>query len=94
MPVHGTPTWKRAQDALKKLQEQGGAASLPEVLKSADVIPFVGKGWFSDALRLDNVPGMRACPGGVWRCERGTFLEWLQRLAAQGGDEAGKDERR
>jgi hypothetical protein len=87
MPAHGTPPWKRAHDALAKLETQGGESRLPEVLKSSDVIPFMGRGWFSDALRLDNVPGMRARPGGVWLCEDGAFVEWLQRLSEQHGDQ-------
>ncbi len=82
MPVHGLTNAERAQRALAALNEQGGPTTLPEVLKSADVIPLMGKGWFGDALRLEMMPGMRATRGGAWRCGRAAFVTWLEGLAA------------
>ncbi|MBX0331131.1 hypothetical protein K2Z83_26125 [Oscillochloris sp. ZM17-4] len=80
MPPHGTPPSARAQQALAAIEELGGEGALPEVLKSSDVVPLMGRGWFSHALRLRLMPGMQARPGGVWRCDRGTFLAWLRKL--------------
>lgn len=82
MPAPGRTPQQRAEEALAKLTEQGGDESLPTVLKSKDVIPLMGRGWLSDAMRLDMMPGIRVRRGGVWRCERGTYLAWLRRLAA------------
>lgn len=83
MPAPGKTPQQRAREALALLEQQGGVDHLPEVLKSADVIPLMGRGWFSDALRLETMPGMRVRRGGVWRCERTTFLAWLQSLAGE-----------
>ncbi len=82
MPPHGTSLAARAQQALGRIDTQGGATRLPAVLKSVDVIPFMSKGWFQDALRLRQMPGMQMRPGGVWRCDRETFMAWLHQLAA------------
>lgn len=81
MPQRGQTNAQRASAALDKLEAYGGPNTLPEVLKSADVIPLMGKGWFGDALRLDMMPGMRVTAGGVWRCEREAFIGWLRELA-------------
>lgn len=88
MPAPGLSNAQRAQRALEELERRGGSGSLPDVLKSADVIPLMSKGWFGDALRLDLMPGMRATRGGVWRCERDAFVAWLQDLAVPLGDQA------
>lgn len=81
MPQRGQSNAERASAALIKLEAHGGPDALPEVLKSADVIPLMGKGWFGDALRLDLMPGMRVAAGGVWRCEREAFVAWLRDMA-------------
>lgn len=83
MPAPGRTPRQRAQEALEKLTAQGGDESLPAILKSRDVVPLMGRGWLSDAMRLDMMPGIRVRRGGVWRCERSTFLTWLRRLAAE-----------
>lgn len=84
MPAPGKTPRERAQEALGLLERQGGETSLPEVLKSSDVLPLMSRGWFSDALRLDLMPGMKVRRGGVWRCERTTFVAWLRKLAEGG----------
>ncbi len=81
MPPAGKSPRDRAREALELLAQQGGESSLPATLKSADVLPLMGRGWFSDALRLDLMPGMRIQRGGVWRCDRATFVGWLAQLA-------------
>lgn len=81
MPAPGKTPRERAHEALSLLECQGGESSLPEVLKSSDVLPLMSRGWFSDALRLDLMPGMKVRRGGVWRCERATFVAWLRTLA-------------
>jgi hypothetical protein len=81
MPRIRKSNQERARAALAQLAAIGGADALPEVLKSADVKPLMSSGWFSDALRLDQMPGDQMCSGGVWRCDRQAFVNWLYTLA-------------
>lgn len=81
MPHPGRPPQERAKDALAALEKQGGTQTLPEVLISRDVRPLLGEGWFTDALRLGALPGVQFQRGGLWRCDRATFVEWLQEIA-------------
>ena len=70
----------RATDALERLNEEGGAAHLPETLTSRDVKPLMGNRWYSDQLALGYLPGVQVVAGGRWRCERQTFIDWLTRM--------------
>lgn len=83
MPRHGLSPAQRAQAALQKLDERGGESALPLVVRSADVIPLMSRSWFTNALRLDLMPGMRVERGRVWRCDRATYLTWLRTLSGQ-----------
>lgn len=77
MPPRGRPPQERAAEALALLAQQGGAEGLPAVLTSRDVTPLMGRSWFSNALRLAALPGVRLVHGGMWRCDRDTFVQWL-----------------
>jgi hypothetical protein len=59
-------------------------ACLPEVLASRDIIPLTGRAWFMTMLQCGRLPGIQVVPGGVWRCERETFLTWVASMN-QGG---------
>ena len=81
MPRRGRSPQERAQDVLRRIAEQGGVNELPEVLGSREVRPLMGITWFGDALRLGVLPGVQIERGGVWRCDRRTFITWLQEVA-------------
>lgn len=83
MPRIRKTNQERALDALHELHAQGGVTALPDVLKSSDVKPLMTNGWFSDALRLGQMPGDQIQSGGVWRCARETFVRWLTDLAGE-----------
>jgi hypothetical protein len=57
--------------------------ALPTVLTSRDVIPLVGRNWFMSMLYAGCLPGVQMMAGGVWRCERDTFLSWIQEVARE-----------
>jgi hypothetical protein len=57
----------------------GGEATLPEVLAPEDARPLLGERWYDSARMLDALPGVRIT-GGVWRCDRTTFLNWLREM--------------
>src|SRR5437763_11921168 len=81
MPPRGRSPQERAQDVLRRIEEQGGVQELPEVLRAREVRPVMGVTWFGDALRLGVLPGVQIERGGVWRCDRDTFITWLQEVA-------------
>ena len=83
MPPRGQSAEERAQQALERLNELGGVAHLPEVVTRAEVAPIMGNQWYADLLRVGLLPGLRAFPAVVWRCERGAFLNWLKLLAGE-----------
>lgn len=95
MPPIGRTAAERAGDALAALAARGGPAALPAVLTSQDVKPLMGRTWFHEALRRGELPGVQVVAAGVWRCDRDTFVSWLQEehsdtgaLAVAGGDAA------
>jgi hypothetical protein len=67
----------RTIDACQRLARRGGSMQLPAVVASQDVIPLFGRSYFMELLRSGQLPGIQVVPGGVWRCQRETFLEWL-----------------
>lgn len=81
MPMHAVSPQTHARRALQRLAERGGKDVLPYVLKSTDVIPIMGRTWFQTALHLDGLPGIQAVRYGAWRCERETFVNWLQEIS-------------
>jgi hypothetical protein len=81
MPPRGRSPQARAQDVLRRIEENGGVNQLPDVLGSREVRPLMGVTWFGDALRLGVLPGVQIERGGVWRCNRETFIAWLQEVA-------------
>ena len=83
MPPRGRSPQQRAQDVLRRIQEKEArdGCELPEVLRSRDVRPLMGVTWFGDALRLGVLPGVQIERGGLWRCNRETFIVWLQEVA-------------
>jgi len=87
MPPRGQSAEERAQQALERLNELGGAAHLPEVVNGDDVIPILGVQWYKDMRRLGSLPGLlpglQGFPGVLWRCERSTFLAWLKLTAGE-----------
>jgi hypothetical protein len=81
MPPLAISPQEHARRALQRLDERGGAETLPYVLKSSDVIPLMGRTWFQAALHLDGLPGIQVVRYGAWRCDRGVFIHWLQELS-------------
>ncbi|MEI8166872.1 MAG: hypothetical protein WCG26_10850 [Chloroflexales bacterium] len=65
------------------MNERGGEELLPEIVSGTEVSPILGARWYADMRRMGMLPGLRACPGGVWRCERSAFLSWLKLLAGE-----------
>lgn len=90
MPPEGISSAQRARQALLLLESQGGEANLPEVLARADVIVLMGDYWFGSLLRMEMLPGMRVRRGGIWRCERDTYLAWLREVAGEHREVAGE----
>jgi hypothetical protein len=80
MPPHARPRYERATTALHLIRDRGGPATLPTVLTSHDVIPLLGRTFFMESLQRQQLPGIQVVPGGVWRCGRETFLEWLEEV--------------
>jgi hypothetical protein len=80
MPPIARPHSERANDASALLAQRGGPDQLPAVLTSRDVIPLLGRTFFMESLQRQKLPGIQVVPGGVWRCARETFLEWLEEL--------------
>lgn len=80
MPRHGRTRQERATDALVCLEALGGIAALPETLTSREVKPVMGNRWYADELALGYLPGVQVVAGGMWRCERQTFVDWLTRM--------------
>lgn len=81
MPPLPRPIADRAKEALSMLAHRGGAATLPKVLTSHDIIPLLGRDYVMELLRHQRLPGIQVVPAGVWRCDRDTFVEWLQELS-------------
>jgi hypothetical protein len=71
---------ERAHDALAALERSGGVGRLPAVLTSGEVKPLMGRTWFHESLRRGELPGVQVVACGVWRCDRETFVEWLQEV--------------
>lgn len=80
MPPTARPAADRARSALARLDKRGGAEILPDVLTSRDATPLLGRSWFMDLLRRQQLPGVQIVPCGVWRCSRETFIHWLRGL--------------
>ncbi len=77
MPPHPRPLHARTSEARQRLTNRGGANILPNVVASHDIIPLFGRSYFMELLRTGQLPGIQVVPGGVWRCQREAFLEWL-----------------
>jgi hypothetical protein len=78
MPPVPRPLAARVQRALILLERQGGLESLPSVLCSSDIIPLFDRDFVMEMLRNNRLPGVQVVTAGVWRCNRETFIEWLQ----------------
>ena len=78
MPPIPRPFLVRTAEANQRLQSRGGAAALPSIISSHDIVPLFGRSYFMELLRNGHLPGIQVVPGGVWRCQRETFLEWLE----------------
>lgn len=80
MPPIARTAQERAREALQRLNTDP-SCRLPEVLKSQDVMPFMGRTWFMELLERNALPGIQVVTGGVWRCDRETFMQWLKEMA-------------
>ncbi|HMO56338.1 MAG TPA: hypothetical protein PKA05_07995 [Roseiflexaceae bacterium] len=75
------PIAVRARAALAQIARHGGKERFPGVLTSQDVKPLIGVAWFHEALRAGRLPGVQIVVGGVWRCDRDTFVAWLEEVS-------------
>lgn len=82
------PAAERARAALDSLSRRGGPAALPPVLTSREAVALMGRSWFMDLLRRGRLPGIQVVPFGVWRCQRETFLSWIEEVANDNTAEA------
>ena len=78
MPPIPRPFAERAQIARQRLQSRGGSSMLPLVVSSQEIVPLFGRSYFMELLRSGQLPGIQVVPGGVWRCQRDTFVAWLE----------------
>lgn len=79
MGRHPIPFIEDVLAAWDALQRQGGSESLPPVVRRRDLAALFPKMHrFDLARRAGIVPGDQLVPGGVWRVERETFVEWLR----------------